>query len=107
MELPDAIEPDQLKSAAIAVIVVLAVAAFLVMRAVQKMVTKVVLLGVLAAGGMFLYSQRGDLDECQKRLRRAPDLAAAPDERCTCQFAGMDVEVPGCAALLPGDDDPE
>lgn len=102
MTLPDFIEPDQLKAAAVAVIVVLAVLAFVVLRVVQKMVTRVILLGVLVAGGFFLYAQRDDLDECQQRIRQ--QAITTTEERCTCEFAGFDVEVPGCAALVPGGD---
>lgn len=104
VELPDSIEPDQLKTAAIALIVVLALLAFVVMRFIQKMVLRVIMLGVLVAGGLFLYAQRDDLDECQRRVR-AMDPTIPLEERCTCDFAGMDVTVPGCDALVPGQDE--
>jgi hypothetical protein len=103
VELPDSIEPDQLKTAAIAVIVVLALLAFVVMRFIQKMVLRVIMLGVLVAGGLFLYAQRDDLDECQRRVR-SPNPFVPQDERCTCDFAGFEVKVPGCAAIAPGQD---
>ena len=104
MDLPDSIEPDQLKAAAIALMVVLALVAFLVMRFVQKMVMRVILVGVLVGAGFALYAQRDDLDECQRRVRAA-DPTIPIDERCTCEFAGMEVTVPGCDALGPGQDE--
>ena len=93
IELPDAIEPNQLKTAAVAGMVILAFLAFIAMRFVQKVVTKLILLAILVAGGVFLYNQRDDLDECQKQLRASFGLD------CTCGFAGFDVTVPGCEAL--------
>lgn len=91
IDLPDAIEPNQLKSAAVAVMVILGIVAFVVLRVVQKIVTKLVLLAALVAGGLFLYAQRDDLDACQKELR-----GSMFGFDCTCGFAGFDVTVPGC-----------
>ena len=100
-----AVDPDQLKMGAIIAIVVLAVLALLVARFIQKLVLKLVMVLVLVGAGIFVYLQRDDLDECQKQLRAAPtiDDLRTPDERCTCEFVGYEVKVPGCAAL-PGRD---
>ena len=90
MRLLAAIEPDQIKQGAVAVIVVLAVVAFLVMRFIQKMILKLVMVAVLVGAGVFLYSQRSSLDDCQKQVRDSLG------RECTCGFAGFDVKVPGC-----------
>jgi hypothetical protein len=101
--LPSGIEPDQLKNAAIAVLVVLVIVLFLVMRFIQKMVFRVIMVGLLIAGGVALYSQRANLDDCQKRVR-AEMTATSADVRCVCTFAGMDVTVPDCPfARQPGE----
>jgi hypothetical protein len=93
--LPDSIEPDQLKVAAIVVIVVLAVLALVIMRIVQKMVLRVVMAGVLVAAGAFVYAQRDDLDDCQKRVR-AEITSTEADVKCICTVAGVEVTVPRC-----------
>jgi hypothetical protein len=101
--LPNGIEPEQLRAAAVVVIVILAIIAFVVLRVVQKIVTKLVLLVALAGGGFFLYTQRDDLDECQQRVRG--QLVVADEERCRCEFVGVEVSVPECRALLPDTDE--
>ena len=95
MTLPDGIEPDQLKSAAIAALVIFVLLLFLVMRFIQKMVLRVMFAGILVAAGAFVYAQRDDLDACQKRIR-AQLTAAGSDVKCTCDFAGLEVTVPRC-----------
>lgn len=96
MRLLAAIEPDQVKQGAIAAIVVLAVFAFLVMRFIQKLLLKLVMVVVLVGAGVFLYSQRSDLDDCQKQVR---DTLA---RECVCGFAGFDITVPGCDRVPAG-----
>lgn len=98
MTLPDSIEPDQLKVAAIVVLAVLALVTLLIMRFIQKMVLRVIIAGVLVAAGVFVYAQRDDLDQCQKDIR-AQIGATGADVRCTCTFAGFEVTVPRCPAL--------
>jgi hypothetical protein len=97
-----AIEPDQLETGAIVAIVVFAVLALLVIRFIQKLVLKLIIVVVLVAAGIFVYSQRDALDDCQRQVRAQPTIADVtnPDERCTCDFAGYEVKVPGCQALL-------
>jgi hypothetical protein len=96
-----AVEPDQLKTGAIVAIAVLAVIAFLVMRFIQKLVLKLVIIVALVGAGFFLYAQRDDLDECQRQVRTVTLENATDEERCTCEFVGYEVKVPGCAALVP------
>ena len=91
-----AIEPDQVKQAAVAVIVVLAVVAFLVMRFIQKMILKLVMIAALVGAGVFVYSQRSSLDDCQKQVRDSLG------RDCICGFAGFDVTVPGCDRVPGG-----
>lgn len=93
--LPDSIEPDQLKTAAIVAIAAFVVVSFLVMRFIQKLVLKLLMIAVLVGAGVFLYTQRSDLDECQRRLRDSFG------RECVCGFAGFDVTVPGCESLAP------
>jgi uncharacterized membrane protein len=86
---------DLFRNGALVAIGVLVLLALLVMRFVTKMIFKLVFLGVLVAAGLFIYSQRNDLDDCQRRLRNITD----PEERCACEFAGFEVTVPACEAL--------
>ena len=95
LTLPDSIEPDQLKTAAIVAIGVFAVVSFLVMRFIQKLVLKLIVVAVLVGAGVFLYTQRTDLDDCQRQLRDSLG------RECVCGFAGFDVTVPGCQSLAP------
>lgn len=96
MRLLAAIEPDQLKTGAIVAIVVLVVLAFLVMRFIQKMVLKLIMVLVLVGAGVFLYSQRSSLDDCQTQVRDSLG------RDCICGFAGFDVTVPGCDRVPGG-----
>ena len=97
-----AVEPDQLKMGAIIAIVVFGVLALLVARFIQKLVLKLVIVLALVGAGIFVYLQRDDLDECQRQLRAAPTIEdlRTPEERCTCEFVGYEVKVPGCEAAV-------
>jgi hypothetical protein len=95
------VDIDLLRNGAIAAIVVLGLLVLLVLRFVRKVVFKLIFIGVLVGGGVFIYSQRNDFDECQRRLRNVFD----PEERCACEFAGIDVTIPQCEALLDPDSD--
>lgn len=96
MELPEGIEPDQLKIAAIVVIAVLVLGAFLVMRFIQKLVLKLIMVLALVGAGVFVYTQRSDLDDCQRRVRDSLG------RECICDFAGFEVTVPGCDRVPGG-----
>ncbi|HVM52734.1 MAG TPA: hypothetical protein VM262_06015 [Acidimicrobiales bacterium] len=93
MELPEGIEPDQVKVAAIVAIAVVVLGAFLVLRFIQKLILKLVIVLALVGAGVFLYAQRDSLDDCQQRVR------ASLGRDCVCGFAGFDVTVPGCTAV--------
>ena len=90
MTLPDSVEPDHLKIAAIVALVVLGIITLWILRFVRKMVVRVILAGVLLAAGVLVYVQRSDLDRCQEDLR-TQITANGADVRCTCTFAGFEV----------------
>lgn len=93
MDLPEGIDPDQVKVAAVVLIAGLVLGAFLVMRFIQQLILKLAIVALLVVAGVFLYAQRDDLDECQQRVRDSLG------RDCQCGFAGFDVTVPGCDAL--------
>ncbi len=78
--IPDSIDPGQLRTIVIFVILALIVVMFLVVRFVQKLVMKGVMLAVLAGLGVALWAQRADLGDCA--------------ETCSCSLFGQDVEIP-------------
>jgi hypothetical protein len=78
--LPKSLDPDALRTLAIAVLVALLLIAFLVMRFIQKMVLRVILLGALVGLGVYVYYERDQLKDC------------TPGSQC--QFFGFDVHVP-------------
>lgn len=78
--IPDSIDPDQLRTILVVVVLVLLVGTFLVIRFVQKLVMKGVMLVVLLGIGASLWVQRADLGDCA--------------DTCSCSLYGMDVEVP-------------
>ena len=88
------LDPDQVKTGAIVALAVLVVIAFLVMRFIQKLVFKAILIVGLVAVGVGIYSQRDALDECQRRVRSGEIVT---DEKpCKCDFAGFEITVPQC-----------
>lgn len=94
-----AIEPDQVKTAAIVGLGVLLVLAFVVMRFVQKLVLKLIVIGALVVAGAVVYTQRSSLDDCQRKLL-SPQIEKDQGDRCVCGFAGFDITVPKCNDLL-------
>ena len=96
-----AIDPDQVKIGAIVGLGVFVVLAFLVMRFIQKMVLKLIIVLVLVAAGVVVYTQRSSLDECQQKLR-SPQIEKDQGDRCVCGFLGMDITIPECNDLLKG-----
>lgn len=94
MEALAALDPDQVKTGALVALAALAVIAFLVMRFIQKLIFRGILVIGLVVAGVGIYSQRDDLDECQRRVRSGEILV--DDEPCRCEFAGFEVTVPRC-----------
>lgn len=80
--LPESFDPNALRNVALVVLAALAVLAFLVVRMVQKMVVRVVVVGLLAGLAVYVWYERDELGEC--------------NETCACSVAGFDVQVPGC-----------
>ncbi|MCU1374802.1 MAG: hypothetical protein JWO68_2088 [Actinomycetia bacterium] len=80
--LPKTLGPDDLRNIAIAVLVVLLLVAFMVMRFIQKMVLRVILIGALVGFGAYVYYQRDTLKDCVPK--------------CACTFFGYTVQVDGC-----------
>jgi hypothetical protein len=89
-----AIEPDQLKQGAVAVLVILGVIFLVVARFITKILTKLVMLAVVGALAFGIWTQREDLDECQQRVRSGQIVT--DDKPCACEVAGFDVTVPQC-----------
>ncbi|MBW8827310.1 MAG: hypothetical protein JF603_13315 [Acidobacteria bacterium] len=89
--LPKSLDPEALRNIAIGGLVVLALVAFMVMRFIQKMVLRVILLGALVGFGVYVWGQRQELKDCVPT--------------CSCQFFGFDVHMPsaaGCPASASG-----
>lgn len=75
----DKLDRDTVETAIIVLLVVCGIGMVLVLRTVQKMTTRLALLGVLFVVGIGLYLQREELEDCR--------------EQCTCQVFGLDIEV--------------
>lgn len=83
--MPDSLDPSTLRTVALVAVAVVVVLALLVLRMVQKMVLKVVFLGALAGIGIYVWSQRAELEHCRRD--------------CACSFLGFEVDrsaIPGC-----------
>ena len=70
--------------------VVLLVLVLLVVRFIQKLILRIVLVGLMVLVGIGIYVSRDELAECTRT--------------CSCQLAGQDVDVPLCRDRFPGDD---
>jgi hypothetical protein len=75
----DKLDRDTVEIAIIVLLVVCGIGMVLVLRTVQKMTTRLALLGVLFVVGIGLYVQREELEDCR--------------EQCTCEVFGLDIEV--------------
>lgn len=75
--LPESLDLETLRTVAIVALVALLVVAFLIMRFIQKMVLRVVLIGALAGLGLFVWAQREELSECVPA--------------CDCTFFGFEI----------------
>jgi len=79
-ELPDRLESDQVETAIIVLLVVIAIAMVFILRTVQKATTRLALLGLLLVVGIGLWWQREELQACKGQ--------------CTCRVFGQDVNMP-------------
>lgn len=78
--LPTSLDPETLKSTALVALVVVVVGIFVTLRFIQKMVVRVVVVGVLIALGAGIWVQREELASCRSTG--------------ACTFFGQDVQVP-------------
>ena len=78
--LPDWLDPSTLRTVAAVAIVVILVAAFLIMRFVQKMILRVVVLGIAVGLAAGVWAERAELRDCART--------------CDCRFFGFEVEPP-------------
>lgn len=81
--LPKSLDPDSLQAIGAATLVAIVIIAGLVMWTVQKMVMRVVMVGLLVGLGVFVWYERDELRDC-----------GPPN--CDCKVAGFDVHTPGC-----------
>jgi hypothetical protein len=77
--LPEFLDPRALRAVSMVIIVILALLVFLVVRMATKMVTRVVMLGILIALGVGVWVQRAELEDCRVDGQ--------------CEFFGFDVQV--------------
>jgi hypothetical protein len=77
--LPKSLDPDTLRTVALGAVGGTALLVLLVVRLVQRMVVKVVLVGALVGAGVYVWSQRVQLQDCVPK--------------CACTFVGFDVKV--------------
>ena len=83
-DIQDRIKQDQAETAIIALLVVCGIAMIVVLRTVQKVATRLLVLGVLFVLGIGLWVQREELKDCEGQ--------------CTCRLFAQDIdmeEVPG------------
>ena len=83
-DIQERIKQDQAETAIIALLVVCGIAMVVVLRTVQKVATRLLVLGVLFIVGVGLWVQREELKDCQGQ--------------CTCRLFAQDIdmeEVPG------------
>ena len=84
--LPRSLDPDALRNVGAFIIIVLVMVAGLVLWIVQKMVMKVIVLGLLIGVGVFVWYERDALKDC-----------GPPN--CSCKVLAWDVDrnvIPGC-----------
>ena len=77
-----------------AVLVILGVVFLVVARFITKIVTKLLMLAVIGALAFGVWTQREDLDECQRRVRSGE--LVTDGKPCTCEIASFEVTVPQC-----------
>ena len=78
--LPEALDPDTLRTVAIVALIALVAVALLVVRFVQKLLIRIVVLSLLVVVGLAIWVQRDQLASCRTTG--------------TCTFFGQEVQVP-------------
>ena len=83
-DIQERVKSDQVETAIIALLVVCGIAMVVVLRTVQKVATRLIVLGLLFVVGIGLWVQRENLKDCEGQ--------------CTCRLFAQDIdmeEVPG------------
>jgi hypothetical protein len=78
--LPDWLDVDNVRNAALVVGIAAVIVAFVVIRFVQKLVVKAVVAAILVGIAAFAWYQRADLGDCAKT--------------CECKLLGFTIETP-------------
>ena len=78
--LPTSLDSESLQRIAIGVLIGLAVLSLLIMRFVQKMAMRLLLLALVIGLGIGVWAQRAEFQQCAKT--------------CNCRLFGKDVRVP-------------
>jgi hypothetical protein len=89
--LPKSIHPDTLRNVGAFALVVIVLLSGIVLWTVQKMVMRVVVLGLLIGIGVFIWYERDALQDC-----------GPPN--CSCKILSWDVStasIPGCEPAQP------
>ena len=77
--IQDRLKSDQVETAIIALLVVCGIGMVVVLRTVQKVATRMLVLGVLFILGIGLWVQREELRDCQGQ--------------CTCRLFAQDIDM--------------
>lgn len=77
------------KQIALAIVAVLVVGALAAAAIIRSIVTKIIMVVVLAGSALLVWSQRTALQDCADRVRSAADGSDV-----TCSFFGVEVDVP-------------
>jgi hypothetical protein len=83
-DIQERVKSDQVETAIIALLVACGIAMVVVLRTVQKVTTRLIVLGLLFVVGIGLWVQRENLKDCEGQ--------------CTCRLFAQDIdmeEVPG------------
>jgi hypothetical protein len=87
-----ALDVDQARTLGIIGVVALVVLAFVAASVVRNVTVKLVMIGVLLAVAVVVYTQRGGLEDCADRVRDA--AADGVDADTTCRLLWVEVTVP-------------
>ena len=79
LTLPDSFTPDNVRTLALVVVIAAVVLGLLVLRFVQKLMTKLVFTALFALLAFGAWHYRGDLGNCAKT--------------CKCHVAGVDIKL--------------
>lgn len=89
-----ALSIDSAKNVAIAAAAVFVVLSLLSAWVVKNVVTKLILVVLLAGLALGAWTQRTNLMDCVEQSRNALEDGTAGVQKVTCTFFGADVEVP-------------